>query len=188
MGLVCRLSGRVENLSHRARPCHPTAMRYLIDGYNLLHALGLARKHGGRAAWDRARRILLDWLADRHGAIAGTVTVIFDAQNSLGGVVEETHRGLRVLRDRGRTADDMIEDLLRDERSPETLTVVSNDGRVRDAATRRGAAVRRCGEYLDDLLGQKAPRPLAPAADPAAEKDVRPTPEEQAEWLRAFGG
>src|SRR5215213_767456 len=116
------------------------AMRYLIDGYNLLYALGLARKNGGRAAWDRARRVLLDWLADRAGPAVASVTVIFDAQNSLGGVVEESHRGLRVLRDRGRTADDMIEDLLREEKSPETLTVVSNDGRVRDAARRRGAA------------------------------------------------
>src|SRR5262245_49061467 len=57
------------------------AMRYLIDGYNLLYALGLARKNGGRAAWDRARRVLLDWLADQLGPAAPDVTVIFDAQN-----------------------------------------------------------------------------------------------------------
>ena len=62
-------------------------MRYLIDGYNLLYALGLARKYGGRGAWDRSRRLLLDWLADRHGPTAGEVTVIFDAQNSFGGVI-----------------------------------------------------------------------------------------------------
>jgi uncharacterized protein len=162
-------------------------MRYLIDGYNLLHALGLARKNGGRAAWDRARRALLDWLADRHGPAAGAVAVIFDAQNSLGGVVEESHRGLRVLRDRGRTADDMIEDLLRDEKSPETLTVVSNDGRVRDAARRRGAAVRKCSEYLDELLGPKTSSTSAQPPDQAGEKDVRPTPDERARWERAFG-
>src|SRR4051812_17317201 len=160
-------------------------MRYLIDGYNLLHALGLARKSGGRAAWDRARRELLDWLADRHGPAAAEVTVIFDAQNSLGGVVEEAHRGLRVLRDRGRTADDMIEDLLRDERSPQTLTVVSNDGRVREAATRRGAHVRKCNEYVDELIG---PKKANVTRSPVDEKDVRATPEEQAEWLKSFGG
>ena len=162
-------------------------MRYLIDGYNLLYALGLARKHGGRAAWDRARRLLLDWLADRHGLSAGNVTVIFEAQNSLGGVVEESHRGLRVLRDRGRTADDMIEDLLQEEKSPESLTVVSNDARVRDAARRRGAVVRKCNEYLDELLGPKRTDPAAAAGNPPGEKDVRPTPDERAEWERAFG-
>jgi predicted RNA-binding protein with PIN domain len=162
-------------------------MRYLIDGYNLLHALGLARKTGGRAAWDRARRDLLDWLADRHGVAAGDVTVVFDAQNSLGGVVEESHRGLRVLRHRGRTADDVIEDLLGDERSPETLTVVSNDGRVREAATRRGAGILKCGEYVDQLLSVVRPRTGDPT-DQSAEKDVEATPEEKAQWLRTFGG
>ena len=161
-------------------------MRYLIDGYNLLHALGLARKTGGRAAWDRARRDLLDWLADRHGAAAGDVTVVFDAQNSLGGVVEESHRGLRVLRHRGRTADDVIEDQLRDERSPKTLTVVSNDARVREAATRSGAAVLKCGEYVDQLLGAIRSRPGAPP-DESPEKDVQPSAAEKAEWLRTFG-
>jgi uncharacterized protein len=160
-------------------------MRYLIDGYNLMYALGLVRKNGGRAAWDRGRRTLLDWLADRHGDDATDVTVIFDAQNSLGGVLQETHRGVRVLRDRGRTADDMIEDLLRDERSPQTLTVVSNDARVREAATRSGANVRRCEEYVDLLI---APRKPTDAPPPADEKPVRATPEETAEWLRAFGG
>ena len=163
-------------------------MRYLIDGYNLLYALGLARKNGGRAAWDRARRMMLDWLADRHGTAAGDVTVIFDAQNSLGGVVEESHRGLRVLRDRGRTADDMIEDLLRDEARPGTLTVVSNDGRVREAAIGRGAFVLKCNEYLDELLGPKRPGVGARPESPADEKDVRPTAQERAEWLKTFGG
>jgi uncharacterized protein len=160
-------------------------MRYLIDGYNLLYALGLVRKNGGRAAWDRGRRQLLDWLAERHGDAIADVTVIFDAQNSLGGVVEETHRGLRVLRDRGRTADDMIEDLLNEDRSPETLTVVSNDARVREAARRRGAGTQKCEEYVDALMDRRPPAQTAPLAD---EKDVRPTPEETDEWLRAFGG
>lgn len=160
-------------------------MRYLIDGYNLLYALGLARKNGGRAAWDRGRRMLLDWLADRHGTTAGDVTVIFDAQNSFGGVVEESHRGLRVLRDRGRTADDMIEDLLKDERSPETLTVVSNDARVREATRRRGAHTRRCEEYVDAILEPRKPPGTAPETN---EKEIQATPEETAEWLKTFGG
>ena len=159
-------------------------MRYLIDGYNLLHAVGLARKGRGRAGWDAARRQLLDWLADQLGDAAGTVTVVFDAQHAAGGLVEEAHRGLRVVRDRGRSADDLIEDLLRAERSPETLAVVSNDTRERDAATRRGAGVRKCGEFVDELL---EPKRASLPAEPAAEKDVRPSAAETAEWLRTFG-
>jgi uncharacterized protein len=161
-------------------------MRYLIDGYNLMYALGLARRNGGRAAWDRGRRLLLDWLADQHGPAAGDVTVVLDAQNARGGqVIEESHRGLRVLRKAGRAADDMIEDLLKVEPSPETLTVVSNDARVRDAATRRGCVIRRCEEYVDAVMDHR--QPATPVADPP-EKDERATPAEMAEWLEKFGG
>jgi predicted RNA-binding protein with PIN domain len=162
-------------------------MRYLIDGYNLLYALGLARKNGGRAAWDRGRRLLLDWLADRAGPDAVNVTVVLDAQNARGGpVIEESHRGLRVLRKAGRAADDLIEDLLREEQAPQTLTVVSNDTRIRDAAVHRGCPVRRCEEYVDALITPPAP-PAADAVRPD-EKDVAETPEETARWLKAFGG
>jgi predicted RNA-binding protein with PIN domain len=161
-------------------------MRYLIDGYNLLHALGLARKNAGRAAWDRGRRLLLDWLADRHGPTASDVTIVFDAQNAAGGVVEERHRGLRVIRAGGRTADDLIEDLVRDEPTPAALSVVSNDARVRDAAARAGCEVCRCEEYVDQLMSPAAARPESPGG--GGEKDVEPTPEETARWLQVFGG
>ena len=161
-------------------------MRYLIDGFNLLHALGLARRAGGRAAWDRVRVQLLDWLADQLGDKASDATVVFDAQKAIGGIIEERFRGLRIVRDRGRSADDLIEDLLRTEREPETLTVVSNDTRMRDAANHCGAMICKCQEFVDELLTPER----APMGSPTlmAEKDVLPTVEEQEEWLRAFGG
>ena len=161
-------------------------MRYLIDGYNLLHAIGLARKAGGRAAWDRARVTLLDWLVYRHGKTAANVTVVFDAQNAAGGRLEEHHRGLCVVRHGGKTADDVIEEFLRAEPSPETLTVVSNDQRIRDAARRRGAAISTCVEYVDSLLGE--PDVPKPSPEGPCEKEVQATDQDRAEWLRIFGG
>jgi uncharacterized protein len=159
-------------------------MRFLIDGYNLMYALGLVRKHGGRAAWDGARVNLLHWLADRFGPAARDVLVIFDSQNSVGGFIEESHRGLRVLRDRGRTADEVIEDLVANEPAPETLTVVSNDARVRGAAARQGCAFQKCGEFVDQVMNQtrSGSEPRSP------EKDESATPDEMAAWQRAFGG
>ncbi len=160
-------------------------MRYLIDGYNLLHAIGLARTYGGRAGWDRARAQLLDWLADRHGASAADVTVALDAQNARGpGVISEVHRGLRVMRKLGRSADDLIEDLVTAETSTESLTVVSNDARVRTAAARRGCPYLKCGEYVDALMSP----PQSAAPQVSAEKDETATPEEMAAWQKAFGG
>lgn len=160
-------------------------MRYVIDGYNLMYALGLVRRNGGRAGWERARRIMLDWLADRLGSSAGNTTVIFDAQNTVGGMVEESHRGLKVIRDRGRTADDLIEDMLNEERSPETLTVVSNDARVREAAVRRGCGVQRCSEHVDALLSAATPK--GPVVDYDEKDDTPMSPEETAEWIKVFG-
>ena len=162
-------------------------MRYLIDGYNLLHALGLARKSGGRAAWDGARRQLLDWLADQFGETASDVTVAFDAQKAVGGRVAERFRGLHVLREGGWSADDLIEDLLRDEPSPETLTIVSNDTRVRGAATQHGVANCKCGEFVDQLF--ELHRKTSDSSVDLTSKPVTPpTLAEHEEWLRAFGG
>jgi len=149
-----------------------------------MYALGLVRRDGGRAGWDRARRQMLDWLSDRLGAAACDVTVALDAQTALpGAVVSETYRGLRLLRKPSRSADDLIEDLLRDERSPESLTVVSNDGRVRGAAQRRGCPRLRCMEYIDTLVSRRESADV-PTTN---EKDVQATDKEKAEWMKAFG-
>lgn len=161
-------------------------MRYLIDGYNLLYALGIVRRNGGRAAWDRSRRELLDWLADRHGKTVCDVTIIFDAQNSFGGILEERHRGLRVIRDRGRTADDFIEDLLQQEHLPHALTVVSSDGRVRDAAVVHGCLTMRCEEYVDLLMNP--PKSSTDGKPPENEKPGHTSVEETEKWMKVFGG
>lgn len=161
-------------------------MRYLIDGYNLLYALGIVRRNSGRAAWDRGRRELLDWLADRIGKAANDVTIVFDAQNAFGGLLEERHRGLKVIRDRGRTADDLIEDILRQEASPESLTVVSSDGRIRDAAIVRGCLTMRCENYVDLLMNP--PKASADGKPLENEKPVHSSAEETAKWMKAFGG
>jgi len=161
-------------------------MRYLIDGYNLLYALGIVRRDGGRAAWDRGRRELLDWLADRNDKSASDVTVIFDAQNAFGGLLEERHRGLRVIRDRGRTADDLIEDILKQEAWPESLTVVSSDGRIRDAAIVRGCPGMRCEDYVDLLMNP--PKTSADRKPVENEKPAHTSAEETAKWMKAFGG
>ena len=54
-------------------------MFYLIDGYNLLHALGMVRRQLEPAGLERARRALLEFLKKAHGEEASAVTVVFDA-------------------------------------------------------------------------------------------------------------
>jgi hypothetical protein len=72
---------------------------------------------------------------------------------------------------------------LRDDHSPETLTIVSNDARVRAAAIRGGCRVWRCADYVDALMKSRKP---AVSVEPD-EKDVAMSPHDEAEWLKAFG-
>jgi hypothetical protein len=161
-------------------------MRYLIDGYNLLHAWGMLR-HGTKVpprTLEQARHNLLERLL-RYGA-GGGITVVFDARGAPPGVpVEEDYRGIRVCFAVDGTADDRIEDLLRHEGAPQHLTVVSDDNRLRQAARRRHCRAQRCLDYLDQLR-----HPAQPLAAPPPEPPAKPgalSPEETRRWLEEFG-
>lgn len=140
-------------------------MTYLIDGYNLMFATGLASKALPAARWEKARAKFLEWLAP--GAARAELRVVFDAQHAPARSSEGTVNGVRVLFAYRQTADDRIEELLERETRPERVTVVSNDSRVREAARRAGAAVRTCEEFTDWLISA-APPPRAPK--PATEE------------------
>jgi predicted RNA-binding protein with PIN domain len=159
---------------------------YLVDGYNLMHAVGLAgRKLPG--SLDRARTRFLDWLADASKDRDAAVWVAFDAATASRRSPEADHRGVRVLFATGRTADELIEQLVNAELRPERLTVVSNDAQVQESARRRGCGVRTCEGFVDWLIGGEAP-PVAPAPAPPATDKPGPdaTPAEMAAWLAAF--
>jgi predicted RNA-binding protein with PIN domain len=162
------------------------AMSYLIDGYNLLFALGLPPGQIGPAGLQKARQRLLDLLRAAHGEDAPAVTVVFDAAGAPPGAVEaQEYEGLHVrFAVRQPEADDLIELLIRKESAPRQLTVVSDDHRIQTAARRRQCVVLGCGDYLDWLEQQRqARRPRAPQA-PA--KPTASSAEETRHWLREF--
>ena len=160
-------------------------MTYLIDGYNLMHAVGLARRGLAAGQLARARLRLLDWLAEAIKGRGVVVRVIFDAVAAPAPSPETDHRGVRVRFAFGHTADDEIESLLAVEPHPADVTVVSNDGRIREAGRRRGAAFRTCEEFVDWAIeppgeppGSEPPEPEKPEPDAS--------PEEMDAWLAAF--
>ena len=63
-------------------------MKYLVDGYNLLHALGLLQARAGPAGLHKARLGLLGLLHRALGAESSSVTVIFDANQAPAGLPE----------------------------------------------------------------------------------------------------
>lgn len=116
-----------------------------IDGYNLLHAAGLARDTYGPGDLERARDRLLSLLCELlpEGQPEKTV-LVFDAINSPGFHGSSSVRqGITVtFPDRGVEADAVLETLIKQHSAPKGLTVVSSDHRVQRAIRRRrGTAV-----------------------------------------------
>lgn len=158
-------------------------MRYLIDGYNLAHALGVLAGKVSPAGLERSRISLLKFIAAAHGNAAGDVTVVFDAGSARGLNLRQTIVGIDVRFAVGEEADDVIERLVKADAAAKQLAVVSDDRRLREAARRRGCEVLGCLAYLDRLEAMpkiQASRPEAP------EKPDRPTPAEAAEWAERF--
>lgn len=156
---------------------------FLIDGYNLMHAVGLLGSGPATPGLEQARKRFLDWLATSIEGHVATLLVVFDAEKSRGPSRESNHKGIRIRFAYHRTADDEIEDLLAAESNPASITVVSNDTRLQDAGRHRGAAVNACEEFVDWLIET----PGKPAGEPEVEKPGQgATPDEMAAWLAAF--
>jgi len=162
-------------------------MSYLIDGYNLLHALGRLTGWSGRGALQGARGWLLRQLRQAHGP-EEVVTVVFDAATAPPGARERKNEGgLHFVFAQGETADDVIEDLIQAEANPRQLTVISDDHRLQNAGRRRGCNVLGCLDYYEGHLQPR--RPPAAAAVASDEPPAKPEPadDEVEHWLDAFG-
>jgi predicted RNA-binding protein with PIN domain len=157
---------------------------YLIDGYNLLHALGILSKEVGPHGLERARQRLLTFLHKAHGVESPAVTVIFDAANAPPGAVQERdHLGIHVRFAVGYAqADDLIEELIRAASTPQQLHVVSDDQRLQLAARRGHCQALGCTDYLEEL--ERTRRPRRPPRPP--EKLGPPSEAETQQWLKEF--
>lgn len=160
-------------------------MHYVIDGYNLLHALGLAHKRMGPTQLEKARLRLLGQLRGALGDEAARATVVFDAARAPPGAErEQEYQGIQVLFAVGAgQADDRIEELIRRHSAPRQLTVVSDDHRLQQAARRRHCPVVKCADFMDVL--ERLRRHRAAPETPAKPEAV--SPQETERWLREFG-
>ncbi len=163
-------------------------MIFLIDGYNLLHAIGWATPKMRQPALEPARRKLLDWLADSapHKAKTDQFRVVFDAMKGPSRSAESFHRGILVHFAYRSTADDLIEELLAAESKPRLVTVISNDLRLHESARRNHSKAWMSTEFLDWLLMFKE-RSAPDEVRSAPEKPLGPvSDDETGALLKAF--
>ena len=159
---------------------------YLIDGYNLLHAMGVLSGPVGPGGLQKARVRLLGLLAGGFGDKASSVTVVFDAAHPPPlARAEQEFRGVHVrFAVREAEADDLIERLLQEDSAPRRVTLVSDDHRLQQAARRRTCQVQGCDAFLEWLDRHRRDRTGRHAEAP--EKRERLTEGEMQRWLDEF--
>jgi predicted RNA-binding protein with PIN domain len=163
------------------------AITYVLDGYNLMHAMGLLAGKVNALGLARARLQFQEFLVSAFGADAGQVTVVFDAARAPPKVArQQTYKGLILLLAVGELeADDLIETLITEHSSPRHLAVVSNDHRLQRAARHKGAQPMSCAEFLD-LLDRRRQKKLPVGGAP--EKQEHLSEKEIGNWLQEFAG
>jgi predicted RNA-binding protein with PIN domain len=159
-------------------------MRYLLDGYNLLHAMGILCGKVGPRGLEQARLALLNRLHAVLGDDSASTTVVFDAANAPPqAAAKDEYRGISICYALDGEADDLIETLILHEATPRQLTIVSDDHRVQRAGRRRRCPVLGCLDYLDEMERLRQRKPAV------AEAPVKPEGMSEAEtkhWLREF--
>ncbi|HWA99080.1 MAG TPA: NYN domain-containing protein [Pirellulales bacterium] len=162
-------------------------MSLLIDGYNLIYAAGIVGRGLGPHGLERSRMALLNFVAEAvDKSQLPATTVVFDAAGAPPGLPASLeHRGMAVRFSKGYpSADDLLEELIRDDSAPRRLTVVSSDHRVQRAARRRRAHAIDSDVWFHEAIERRKTRPAAP---PPSAKPTIAGEDEVDYWLRQFG-
>lgn len=133
----------------------------IIDGYNLMHAAGIARQQYAAGQMEKCRQQLQLKIASllEADALART-TLVYDAFASISDDRRVFHKhGMKIVfAPMGHDADSVIERLLQKHSAPRQIIVVSSDHRLHKAARRRKA---RCvdSEVFMRQLETESPMP-----------------------------
>ena len=171
------------------------AQSYLIiDGYNLMHAAGMARHKYGPSDLERCRKRVLHFLSQHLSAAErARTTVVFDAADAPPGlprtaVLEQMEI---LFAPRGGDADTVIEELVEQHSAPRQIRLVSSDHRLQKAARRRRAKFVDSELFVAQLEDRASKRADSDGRReptiPAQKLSGRTSRDEIAEWLEIFG-
>jgi len=150
----------------------------LVDGNNVMHALADAGVDAGRS--------MLCELLIRYGARRDVaVGVVFDGsppRPDEAKRIADPHISIRYSG--GRTADEVLADLIRASSAPRALTVVSSDRGVQRQARRRRCRVVDSATFARRLTAE--PPPPAEPDEPAAKRRGL-SDGQAARWIEEFG-
>lgn len=132
-------------------------MSLIIDGYNVMFVSRFDPDRTDPHALRRNREAFLEFLSkridrSRHKSVA----IVFDAEKKIAKLPDRyTFRQIDVYFAQDHvSADDLIEELIKQDSVPKKLIVVSSDHRLQRAAKRRGAKWQDSDEWFDRLTLQ----------------------------------
>jgi len=174
-------------------------MNTIIDGYNFIFHFGWMQPAGHPRALETSRQRLISELAARiPPAERAEILIVFDAKRTplLDTDSEQIVQGFPIVfASNFDEADAMIEELIRTHSVPKSLVVVSNDNRLKTAASRRKATGIGVEAWLDVCHSQFRSATTAPI--PSADNQsgfLSGSRKEQAieelsatDWLAEFG-
>jgi len=129
----------------------------IIDGYNLMHAAGMARRRYGPGGLEKSRNWLLNHLASHlTEAQRGRTTIVFDAGNAPDDLFRQSkQKGMDVVyAPAGGDADTLIEELIEKHSAPRQIRLVSSDHRLQKAARKRRARFVDSEDFASELEEQ----------------------------------
>lgn len=158
-------------------------MPFLIDGYNLYHAL---RKYSEEWA-DTIPQAMCQWIEKDMNRIGDWAIVVFDGTRPRGSFSQEgREKHVSVLfSGGGKDADSILVSLIQKNTAPRRLIVVSSDNRLRTAARRRKATSLSANEYLLALTKRQEKKRVR-SKEPQ-EKQQGLFPGEAGKWMELFG-
>ena len=165
----------------------------IIDGYNLMHAAGMARVRYGPGDLERCRNRLLRLLAGRlQEDERGRTTVVFDARDAPADMSRRAMlEGIQIVfAESASDADTLIEQMLAGHSAPRQVLVISSDRRLHKAARRRKARPIDSETFVRELESRPGPaaRAQPPPSEPPDAKFGGEVAEKDAEhWLKVFG-
>jgi uncharacterized protein len=161
----------------------------IIDGYNLMHAWGLARQRYGPGDLERLRERYLRQLANRLSEDQRRrTTVVFDAADvsTSDALAQQVHELMRIVF--AADADSRIEKLIKGHSAPKQIRVVSSDKRLQKAARRRRGQFVASEQFtleLEQAEAQEKTRSVPRELEAKTSGEL--TTDEMAEWLEIFG-
>jgi predicted RNA-binding protein with PIN domain len=129
------------------------SLHYLIDGYNVLHAL----PELPLGAWEKKRDALLQLIAREKPHGKNRITVVFDSREGMG---NQSRQGeIHVAYTSGETADDWISQYVRQTSNPRIVIVVTNDQGLRRLIRGTGAKSIGAEEFWRQAKPAAGPPP-----------------------------